>query len=313
MPSGPPEVGGAWAPGSVPRVEQPYAIPTGYGEDRIVLLVKDPWWIYAYWEVRPETERAVRHQLLPREIPGLQSILRVYDVTGIDFPTQPAHRTFDISLSGLATNWYIQTNAPDREFLVELGLLTGQGRFLRLVRSNRVRTPRFGPSEVIDEQWMTTDELYWKLFGAASIGFGASQAGWAKLVPQQLFSGGWSSGSLFSPSRPAAIRGFWCRVNTDLVVHGATEPRATVLVQGQPVAVRKDGTFSLRVALPDGMQTITVEVTSPDGRHTKTVTPIVTLAWTGALGDVPAKIVPTPRPATPEVRQGGPGTPGSLA
>ena len=300
--------------------EDQFSIPTGYGDDRIVLMVKDPWWLFAYWEIQPQTERAARSQLLPQEVIGLQSILRVHDVTGIEFPAQRAHQSFDVALSGLATNWYVQTNAPGRSFIVDIGLLTNNGRFRLLARSNRVTAPRFGPSDVIDEAWMTTDEAYWRLFGAsAGIGIGSSPSGWASLVPQQLFSGGWSSGSLFSPTRSAAVRGFWCRVNADLVVHGATEPKATVIVQGQPAVVRKDGTFSLRMALPEGTQTITIEVTSSDGRHTKTVTPIVTLVWAGALAPDPAKIGaplsrqrrgPRDAPA-PDIMKGGPGRSGS--
>ncbi len=248
-------------------------------------MVKDPWWLYAYWEIQPSTERAARSQLLPHEVVRLQSVLRVYDVTDVDFPSQPAHRWFDIGLSGLATNWYVQTNAPNRSFIVEIGLLTQAGRFLLLARSNRVTAPRFGPSDVIDEQWMTTDEAYWRLFGSSTgIGIGSSQSAWSSLLTQRLFSGGWSSGSLFSPHRAAAVRGFWCRVNADLVVHGATEPRASVTIQGQLVTVRKDGTFSVRLALPDGTQHIAVEITSANGRHTRSLTPIVTLAWAGALG-----------------------------
>lgn len=283
--------------GSAPSwSESQFSIPAGYGEDQIVLLVKDPWWLHAYWEVRPGTERAVRHQLLPQEIAGLQSVLRVYDVTGLDFPSQSAHRSFDIGLSGLASNWYIQTNAPGREFIVELGLLTASGRFLLLVRSNRVMAPRFGPSDLIDENWMTTDEHYWQLFGAAAgIGLGSSPSAWAKLAPQQLFSPGWTSGSLWAPNRPAAIKGFWCRVNTDVIIHGATEPQSTVIVQGQSVTVRKDGSFSLRLALPEGTQAVTVDVTSPDGRSVRTVTPVITLAWAGALS--PEGTKPSPQRA----------------
>jgi hypothetical protein len=264
--------------------EDQFSIPNGYGDDRIVLMVKDPWWLFAYWEIQPQTERAARSQLLPREVAGLQSVLRVYDVTGVDFPEQPANRSFDISLSGLATNWYLQTNAPNCSFIVEIGLLTQSGRFLLLARSNRVTAPRFGPSDIIDEAWMTSDEAYWKLFGAATGVGGSSPSGWARLMPQQLFSGGWASQSLVGPSKPAAVRGFWCRVDTDLVIHGATEPQATVVIQGQRVSLRKDGTFNLRLALPGGSQTITIEVTSPDGSQTRTVTPIVSLAWGGALG-----------------------------
>ena len=261
------------------KPEQAFSIPTGYGDDRIVLMVKDPWWLFAYWEIQAGTERSARSQLLPHEVAGLQSILRVYDVTGVDYPTTPAHASFDIGLSGLATNWYIHTNAPGQSFIVELGLLTAQGRFLLLARSNRVTTPRFGPSDVIDEAWMISDEDFWKLVGEMRLGPGASgSASWSRLAAQSLSSVR-SSGNLLIQSRTPAVRGFWCRVDADLVIHGATEPRATVTVQGQPVTIRKDGTFSLRLALPDGTQSVTVECRSPDGRQTRTVTPLISLAW----------------------------------
>ena len=181
-------------------------LPTGYGDDRIVLMVKDPWWLFAYWEIQPGTERAASSQLLPREVAGLASILRVYDVTGVDFPAQPACRSFDIGLSGLATNWYIQTNAPNRAFVVDIGLLAHTGRFLRLARSNQVTTPRFGPSEVIDEAWRTTEDAYWTLLGtSAGIGMGASHSGWTGLLQRALFSGQWSSPLAAGQGRPQGV------------------------------------------------------------------------------------------------------------
>ena len=289
-PSGPSQIPSPWS-------EEQFSIPSGYGDTRITLMVKDPWWLFAYWEVSPPTERAVRSQLLPHEIADLQTVLRVYDVTDVEFPSQPAHHAFDISLSGLASNWYIHTNAPNRSFLVEIGLLTAAGRFLLLARSNRVTAPRFGPSDVIDEEWMITDEMYWKLFGCAP-GVGSSPTAWASLLSQKLFSGAWASPGLGGPSRTSALKGFWCRVDTDLVIHGATEPRSTVAIQGQPVPVRKDGTFSLRLALPSGEQTIAIDVTSPDGQQTRTMTPIVSLAWSGTLSSDPAVGAKSRRPRT---------------
>lgn len=271
-------------------LEEQFSIPTGYGDDRIVLMVKDPWWLFAYWEIQPATERSARSRLLPHEVAGLQSILRVYDVTGIEFPSQPAHHSFDISLSGLATNWYVPVNAPNRSFIVELGLLTHTGRFLLLARSNRVTTPRFGPSEVIDEAWVTTDETYWKLLNRwAGLGPGSSPLEWSRAMAHAVSSDQWSSVNVAGRARPSVLRGFWCRINADLVIHGATEPKASVMIQGQPVSVRRDGTFGLRLALPEGVQTITIEVTSADGRQVRTVTPVVTLAWSGTLAsDGPA-------------------------
>jgi len=264
--------------------EPSFSIPTGYGDDHIVLMVKDPWWIYAYWEIQQGTERAARAQLLPHEAADLKTVLRVYDVTGVDFPAQSAHRSVDIALSGLAMSWYIETNAPGRSFIVEIGLLANNGRFILLARSNRVTAPRFGPSEIIDEAWMTTDEQFWQLFGAAAgFGAGSSRSAALNLSPHQLLSSGWSSSGLYGLQKPPTVRGFWCRVNTDVVIHGATEPKSTVTVQGHPVEVRKDGTFGLRLTLPEGSQTVGIEVTSPDGRRSQAMMPVFAFAWSGAL------------------------------
>jgi hypothetical protein len=270
--------------------EEQFSIPTGYGDDRIVLMVKDPWWLYAYWEIQPATERAVRSQLLPHEVARLQSILRVYDVTGIDFPAQPAHQSFDISLSGLATNWYIQADAPGRSFIVEIGLLTNNGRFLLLARSNRVTAPRFGPSDVIDGAWMTTDEAYWKLFGVAGgVGIGSSPLEIKRVLEQKVFSPGLFSPGLFSPMKVPKERRFWLSVNAELILYGATDPKAKVSVQGQPIQLRPDGTFSLRFALPDGTQTIPVEAVSPDELETRKVTPVVTRSTEAEASGVKGK------------------------
>jgi hypothetical protein len=263
---------------SEPSPEQVYSFPAGYGETRIVLLVKDPWWIYAYWEVRPDDERAARSQLTPGEVVGLQTVLRVHDVTGVHFPASPANRSFDIPLSGLANNWYIHVDAPDRAFIVDIGLLTSQGRFLLLARSNVVTTPRAGPSDVIDDAWAIDDESFWKLFGASVIGTGSSPGQW---MPAPSSAHAWLGSGAAGPRPP--VQGFWCRVDTDLVIHGATEPRAQVSIQGRPVPVRSDGTFTLRFAVPRGVQTVTIDVVSADGATTRTITPTVTLAWSGML------------------------------
>lgn len=249
-------------------------------------MVKDPWWLYAYWEIRPDVERQARRQLSPEETGGLRSVLRVHDVTARRFPEEPAHQWFDIMLSGLATNWYLHTNAPNRAFIVDLGLLTRTGRFITLARSNRVMTPRFGPSEILDEAWMVSEEDYWKLFGlTAGIGMGASPSGLKALLERYLASPGLFSPGLFSPVKVPKDRGFWLRVDTELVLQGATDPKASVSVQGQPIKLNADGTFSVRMSLPDGTQTIPVEAMSPDRQDTKTVTPIVTRKTEGQTAD----------------------------
>jgi hypothetical protein len=78
-----------------------------------------------------------------------------------------------------------------------------------------------------------------------------------------------------SPVKKQAPRKFWLEVGCELIVYGATEPDASVTVQGKPINLRRDGTFTLRFALPDGKQIIPVKAVSSDNIEERCITPIV--------------------------------------
>ena len=88
-----------------------------------------------------------------------------------------------------------------------------------------------------------------------------------------------SPGAVEAPQEGAAPKkekDFWLVVNTELILYGATEPDANVTVQGIPVKLRPDGTFSLRFALPDGIQELPVHAVNADGDMEEKITPVVT-------------------------------------
>ena len=153
-------------PASAPE----FHIPAGYGDNRIVLITRDPWWVYTYWEIERQKEEEVRNTVRAKGFDNPKSILRVYDVTDINFNGSNAHSFFDIELKGLANNWYIEVGKPNRSWVADIGLLTPPGDFFLLARSNAVHTPRFGMSEVTDEEWFCPAEDYWKMFGIAGGG-----------------------------------------------------------------------------------------------------------------------------------------------
>src|SRR5207248_772451 len=45
---------------------------------------------------------------------------------------------------------------------------------------------------------------------------------------------------------------FRLKVDAEVIIYGATDPTATVTLAGHNVELRPDGTFSCRLALPDG-------------------------------------------------------------
>ena len=55
-------------------------LPAGYGKDRIVVMVRDPYWLHAYWELtRHAIQRA--EAALGQEWHTAKPILRLLDVS----------------------------------------------------------------------------------------------------------------------------------------------------------------------------------------------------------------------------------------
>lgn len=265
-----------------PKLERimPRDLPSGYGQDKIVLQVRDPWWLHAYWEVTAHTWDKLKNAF-KNEFYQAKRVLRVYDISHIIFDGKNAHRFFEVEINEHANNWYIDTKGPGRSWCVDLGLLLSEGRFIGIVRSNTVHTPLEGSSWLTDEEWMVPEEMFARLYGMG-FGFGrSSPVGklWQERIKQALFSGVLASPgitSLASPVKVAPERKFWLVVNTELIVYGATVPNATVSVQGKKINLRPDGSFSLRFALPDGKQVIPVKAVSADHEEERTITPVVT-------------------------------------
>lgn len=258
--------------------ESEFQFPCGYGDNKIVIMARDPWWVYAYWEITDQREAEVKRQISKQNLTAIKSILRIYDVTDIDFNGKNANSYFDIKLSGLAKNWYVNTGIPNRAYCVDIGILTKEGKFFTLARSNVVRTPRYGMSDVFDEEWMCAEEDYWRMFGLSG-GFGIGRSSlemkemFKKRLLEQITSG---VSSISSPMKRVSVsKGFWLVVDAELIVYGATEPDAKVTVCGRPIQLKKDGSFSLRFSLPDGKQVIPVEATSSDGKDKRKITPTV--------------------------------------
>jgi hypothetical protein len=70
---------------------------------------------------------------------------------------------------------------------------------------------------------------------------------------------------------PSKQRKFWFQIDAELIVYGATEPNARVTLQGEPVKLRPDGTFTMRFSLPDSRQIIPAVAASADGVEERTI------------------------------------------
>ncbi|UCF04208.1 MAG: DUF4912 domain-containing protein [bacterium] len=243
-------------------------VPAGYGMDRIVTMVRDPHWIFTYWEVTEERYRGME-RLFGSDWPDCRTVIRVFDLGDM----QESH--FDIEITIEARNWYINVS-PSKRYQVAIGVLGPDGRFEQIAISNVVETPRAGISDVVDDRWMIPEELFERIF-AASGGHDmhAASAELRALLERRLMeeisSGAVSSLASAAPPRAEWERGFRLWVATEVILYGATEPDATVAIQGKEIKLRGDGTFSIRFALPDGKIDIPVTAVSADKAEERTI------------------------------------------
>jgi phosphate transport system substrate-binding protein len=114
-------------------------------KSRIILVPRDCKSAYAYWEVSDEDKAALRRQ------GGEKMALRLYDVTDIELDQQPAHWMQEYDCRELDPDLHVAIPTDDRDYLVELGYVTPEGNWLRLVRSQFARVPACPPfQEALD-------------------------------------------------------------------------------------------------------------------------------------------------------------------
>ena len=118
--------------------EERFLFPESYHVNRVRLLVKDPDWIFAYWDVDPKSLEELGKSVGERALALARLSLRVSD---------PQHGgSTDILLPAGARWWYVRTDSAARSYRAEFGVILPSGEFRRLAESNVVTTPRVGPS-----------------------------------------------------------------------------------------------------------------------------------------------------------------------
>lgn len=277
------------APLVTPTGKPPRHLQGGHNKDRIVVVVRDPYWLHAFWELTHQSlQRA--EAALGQDWHGARPILRICDVSSQDTTSTAEGIVREVEIHGGCNNWYVEVEQPPKSYRVDVGYLSKRGQFYALARSNVVTPPKAGVSDSIDENWSETDAKQADRLYAMSSGFESTsgEKGALKEFLEERFRR-----PLHSAAVPAAAipvpgkeRKFFFHIDAEMIVFGRTSVGARVTIQGEPVKLRPDGSFTMRYSFPDGRQILPAISESLDGveerkivlaveRNTKELEPLI--------------------------------------
>lgn len=242
-------------------------------KDRLVVMVRDPFWLHAYWELsRKSIERA--KVALAQYWHEARPILRVCEVLrdGATMATRQPVR--DVEIHGGVNNWYIDVHNPPKSYQLDIGYVAAEGRFFCLARSNVVSTPVATVGDTFDKNWADVAKDFDRIF-ALSGGYSEPTANGdlKEVLEERLQRPVGKSATVPFSNGGATANGsnFDFQVDTELIVHGVTRPDAHVTLRGEPVKIHSDGTFAVRFNLPDRRHVLPMVASSRDGAVQRTI------------------------------------------
>lgn len=245
-------------------------------KDRLVLMVRDSYWLQAIWTVtRQSVKRA--EAALAEHWHTAGPVLRLMEVDGGHTTSTAERLVREIEVHGGVTNWYIEVNNPPHSYRAELGYKAANDRFFSLCRSNTVTTPAPDSSDVIDENWTDVAANYERVY-ALSGGYADDNNQSGEL--QELFEErlrrpmGTGSGGQFGSGAERMLnrhRELEFHVDAEMILYGRTKPDAKVTLGGEPIKLRPDGSFTVRQPMPDKRQVLPVVASTPDGVEQRTI------------------------------------------
>ncbi len=257
-------------------------------KDRILVIVRDPFWLHVFWELTHQSVQRAE-AALGQDWHGSRPILRVYDVTSQDTTSTAEMVVRDIDIHGGCTNWYVEVTQPPKSYRVDIGYVSKRNQFYVLGRSNIVTPPKAGVSDNIDENWSDIDAKQADRLYAMSNGFEtpASDKEALKEFFEERLRRPLNAPTIQAVAGAAGKeRKFFFAIDAEMIVFGRTMPGTRVTLQGEPIKLRPDGSFTMRYSFPDGRQILPCIAESADGveerkivlaveRNTKQLEPLI--------------------------------------
>jgi uncharacterized protein len=141
-----------------PGAREEVAAREKYCGNTVMLMARDPYWCYAFWDIAEPFLEEKKKELKP-EWGSARLCLRVYDVTEAGTARQK-----DIIIKDTVGNIYINIWTPAHVYQAEAGLITDDRHYIALAKSNRIEAPPDSSVESADGEWKADKEDLREIF-----------------------------------------------------------------------------------------------------------------------------------------------------
>lgn len=248
-------------------------LPGHYSQPKLVLMPKDPEYMFCYWELTPDLIEEKQREKLPSG--NYRETLKInWESKSLFEP----NFTF-IPVFFWARKWYFGVPQVGQRYQVELGWLSDSGHFISIIRSNLSELP---------ESWAATQKRlaeqgevlaysssHTKTLGASEHLVVEDARAFApewNLSSESMSSSSWSRG-LSAPSAPSTAESIASAAKPPktrptepkarLEVSGKVLPGTLVFVGGSSVPV--DGIGAFKTEFPYNKDVLKLEITSRSG------------------------------------------------
>ncbi len=121
----------------IPTTDPEFKIPEQYADTTITLLLRDPFWAFAYWDVN-----LLEFSKIKDHHKAVALHLRVSELADSTIPLKDAISRFEIPIQDTDMSWYINLPNPGSWYEVELVCTCKDHQnSLAMAKSNRIESP----------------------------------------------------------------------------------------------------------------------------------------------------------------------------
>ncbi|MDG5815762.1 DUF4912 domain-containing protein [Chitinispirillales bacterium ANBcel5] len=143
--------------------------PDAFREERVSLLAIYPHLGFIHWHINENTIERLKNQFSAQFKQTAKLIIRVYDITNINFNGFNANRQFDIDIHSLTGSYYLNVNNFECNLMVEIGFLFEDLSFIACKRSNTMYFDRPRRSSCLKTSGLYVNQAFTRMFTVENV------------------------------------------------------------------------------------------------------------------------------------------------